>query len=358
MRIAQVSPLWEKVPPPSYGGVESIVSLLTEELVRRGHEVTLFASGDSTTCAKLESVYPRALRSDKMADKYEIYGKKNIDRVYNQADNFDIIHSHLGCEEMVYANIYTKRVKTPTIQTIHGAFTSHSRQMFAQVGALPLVSISNAQRDQELKLNYTSTIYNGIDPTAYIFQPQRKNPPYLAFLGRMSPEKGPHLAIAIAKQSGLPLKMAGKIDVVDKDFFEEQIQPHLDGEQIEYIGETNHEDKVSLLGNALATLFPITWQEPFGLVMIESMVTGTPVIAINLGSAGEVIAEGKTGFVCDTVEDCVQAVEKVKTLNRQDCHNHVLENFTAEKMTDQYEALYQKILTKKPLEITSCLNVA
>jgi glycosyltransferase involved in cell wall biosynthesis len=340
MRIAQVAPLWEQVPPPAYGGTELVVSLLTEELVNRGHDVTLFASGDSTTQAKLESVHPRALRLDNSVKDPNIYDMLNMSRVYEQADKFDIIHSHVGCVALPYTNL----VKTPTVHTLHGIFTNDNKKLFTHVRQQPFISISNSQRDQSLGLNYVATVYNGIAPNTYNFYPQPENPPYLAFLGRMSPEKGAHLAIEIAQRSGWHLKMAGKVDSVDLEYFEQKIRPHIDGTQIEFLGEANHQQKSELMGGAVATLFPITWREPFGLVMIESMVTGTPVIAMNLGSASEVIAHGVSGFLCQNVDECIDAIVNAAQLNRHACRDHVLINFTAKRMADSYEAVYQKIL--------------
>lgn len=342
MRIAQIAPLWEQVPPGTYGGTELIVSLLTEELVQRGHEVTLFASGDSKTLAKLESVHPQALRTDESIREYAIYDMLNMNQVYKQAHRFDIIHSHVGCVAMSYADL----VNTPTVHTLHGIFTLDNEKMFAHIRDQPFVSISNSQRETKLGLNYVSTIYNGIDPDTYPFYPHPDEPPYLAFLGRISPEKGTHLAIAIAQQTGWHLKIAGKIDPVDVNYFNEQIKPHIDGQQIEFLGEANHQQKSVLMGGAVATLFPITWQEPFGLVMIESMVTGTPVIAMKLGAASEVIVSGETGFLCETVADCIAALDQVRTLDRSACRQHVLNHFTTERMTDEYELVYQRILTE------------
>jgi len=343
MRIAQIAPLWEQVPPPAYGGSELVVSLLTEELVRRGHDVTLFASGDSTTHAKLESVHPKALRLDTSVKDYNIYDMLNMSRVYERADDFDIIHSHVGCVAMPYSTL----VKTPTVHTLHGIFTPDNEKMFRHVRNQPFISISNSQRDHRLGLNYLDTVYNGIDPNTYEFHAQPDHPPYLAFLGRMSPEKGAHLAIEIAKKSGWHLKMAGKVDAVDLTYFEQEIKPHIDGSQIEFLGEANHQQKSILMGGAVATLFPITWKEPFGLVMIESMVTGTPVIAISLGSAPEVIAHGRTGFLCQNVEECIASIDLAAQLDRRVCRDHVLINFSAKRMADGYEAVYQKILAEK-----------
>jgi len=343
MRIAQVAPLWERVPPPAYGGIELVVGLLTDELVRRGHEVTLFASGDSISLAKLESVHPRALRLDSNVREYGIYEMLQMSRVYEQASEFDIIHSHMGCVALPYGNL----VKTPTVHTLHGIFTPDNEKMFTHARRQPYVSISDAQREPRLDLNCVATVYNGIDLTTYDFYPEPQDPPYLAFLGRISPEKGTHLAIEIAKRSGWRLKMAGKVDVVDVDYYEQQIKPHIDGKQIEYLGETDHEQKSALIGGAVATLFPITWREPFGLVMIESMAAGTPVIAMALGSTTEVIAHGKTGFLCNNVDEFVEAIDQVAQLNRNDCREHVSKHFSVQKMTAGYEAVYQQVLAKR-----------
>ena len=343
MRIAQVAPLWERVPPPAYGGIELVVGLLTDELVRRGHEVTLFASGDSITLAKLESVHSQALRLDSTVKEYGIYEMQQMSRVYEKASEFDIIHSHVGCAALPYGNL----VKTPTVHTLHGIFTPDNEKMFTHARSQPYISISDAQREPRLNLNCVATVYNGIDTSTYEFHEKPQDPPYLAFLGRISPEKGTHLAIEIAKRSGWRLKMAGKVDVVDVDYYEQEIKPHIDGKQIEYLGEADHAQKNELIGGAVATLFPITWREPFGLVMVESMVTGTPVIAIELGSASEVIVHGKTGFLCHSVDECVEAIDKATQLNRNDCREHVLKYFSVERMTDGYEAVYQKVLAER-----------
>jgi len=343
MRIAQVAPLWERVPPPAYGGIELVVGLLTDELVRRGHEVTLFASGDSISLAKLESVHPQALRLDPTIKEYGIYEMLQMSRVYEKASEFDIIHSHMGCAALPY----TKLVKTPTVHTLHGIFTPDNEKMFTHARSQPYVSISDAQREPRLDLNCVATVYNGIDLSTYKFHEKPQDPPYLAFLGRISPEKGTHLAIEIAKRSGWRLKMAGKVDVVDVKYFEQEIKPLIDGKQIEYLGEANHEQKNELIGGAVATLFPITWREPFGLVMVESMAAGTPVIAMNLGSTSEVIAHGKTGFLCHNVDEFIQAIDKAAQLNRYACREHVMNHFSVQRMTDGYEAVYQQILAER-----------
>jgi glycosyltransferase involved in cell wall biosynthesis len=343
MRIAQVSPLWERVPPPAYGGTELVVSLLTDELVRRGHEVTLFASGDSITLANLESTYPRALRLDAGVKEPMIYEMLQLSQVYERADEFDIIHSHMGCAALPY----TRLVKTPTVHTMHGIFTPDNEKMFVHAHNQPYVSISDSQREPKLGLNYVATVYNGIDVDSYEFHEKPQEPPYLAFLGRLSHEKGAHLAIDIAKRSGFQLKMAGKIDVVDVNYYEELIKPHIDGEQIQFLGEANHVQKNALMGGAVATLFPITWREPFGLVMVESMASGTPVVAMELGSAREVIAHGETGFLCNSVEECVEALQQVSQISRLTCRQHVDRHFSVRRMVDGYEAVYQAQIAKR-----------
>ena len=338
MKIAQVAPLWEQVPPLTYGGIELVVSHLTDELVLRGHDVTLFASGDSQTLARLEAIHPRALRLDSDIKQKLMYEILETSQVYQQAEEFDIIHSHVGVWALSLANM----VSTPTVHTLHGSFTKDDSKVFTFYRTQPYISISNEQR--QVDLNYVSTVYNGIKIEDYPFIAQPQDPPYLAFLGRFSPEKGPQHAIAIAKQTGWHLKMAGKVDVVDTEFFEQEIAPQIDGQQIEFLGEINHAEKTELLGNAAITLFPIAWCEPFGLVMIESMATGTPVIGMNLGSVREVIAHGVSGFICPSYEEMAAMIPFALELNRQSCREYVESNFTVTQMVDGYEAVYKKIL--------------
>ena len=341
MRIAQVAPLWERVPPFRYGGIELIVSLLSDELVRRGHEVTLFASGDSITIGNLKSVHDQALRLDPDIREPGLYEQMMLSEVYRGAHHFDIIHSHVGCAALPYCGF----VKTPTVHTMHGIFTPDNEKMFRQFAWQPYISISEAQREPRLGLNYIHTVYNGIDTAIYPFQATPTQPAYLAFVGRLSPEKGPVQAIKIARATGYPLKMAGKIDAVDRDFYREQIEPLIDGEQIQYLGEVSHEQKVQLLSGATVTLFPVNWREPFGLVMIESMATGTPVIGMALGSVPEVIAHGKTGFVCRSLEKMIEAIPAAIELDRQTCRDYVLSRFSVQSMTNEYEKAYQVALT-------------
>jgi len=341
MRVAQVTPLWEQVPPLAYGGTELVVSLLTEELVRRGHQVTLFASGDSQTGALLEPGCEQALRPlGILPPAYAGYEQRQLGHVFGHARNFDIIHSHMDAAALAH----THRSLTPVVHTLHGSFSVASEQSFGQHRRQNLVSVSNSQQRHELGLNYVATVYNAIAIDQFNFYPQPQDPPYLAFLGRMSEEKGPHLAIAIAKRTGWPLKMAGKVDFENQEFFDREVAPHIDGEQIMYLGEVSQAQKKALIGDATATLFPITWPEPFGLVMVESMASGTPVIAMALGSAPEVVAHGKTGFLCRSVEDCVAAVEQTHQISRQTCRDHVALNFGVGRMVDGYEAVYHKVI--------------
>lgn len=341
MKIAQISPLWEQVPPVTYGGTELVVSRLTDELVRRGHEVTLFASGDSQTLARLEPGHPCALRFDKSIKEPVMYEILHPIKAYEYAAEFDIIHSHVG----VWALNLASKVATPTVHTLHGSFTGDNGKVFRHHHNQNYVSISESQR--LLNINYVATVYNGISVEQFPFYEKPQEPPYLAFLGRFSPEKGPQHAIAIAKKTGWRLKMAGKVDVVDKKFFEQEIAPHIDGKQIEFVGELNHVQKAEFLGNASVTLFPITWCEPFGLVMAESMAVGTPVIARAMGSVPEVIANGETGYVCNTYEDMAAMIPKALELSRHKCREHVEQNFSVARMVDGYEAVYEKLLGER-----------
>jgi glycosyltransferase involved in cell wall biosynthesis len=343
MRIAQIAPLWERVPPPAYGGIELIVGLLTDELVKRGHDVTLFASGDSITRAKLSAVHPQALRLDPNVRECAIYEMLQLAQVYERAGEFDLIHSHVGCSALPY----TRLTKTPTVHTLHGIFTPDNQKMYGYAKAQPYVSISDAQREPKLGLNCVATVYNSIDVASHQFFPTPDEPAYLAFLGRISPEKGPKQAIEIAKATGIPLKMAGKIDPVDVEFFDREVKPLIDGEFIQFLGEADHEMKNNLMGRAIATLFPIQWREPFGLVTIESMAAGTPVIAMGLGAVPEILAHGYSGFICHTVAECIAAVSQIPSISRSACREYVENNFGVDSMTNGYEAVYRAVLAEK-----------
>lgn len=341
LRIAQICPLWERVPPPTYGGIELVVSGLTDELVRRGHEVTLFASGDSTTLARLVATSPRAVRLDPQVQTYLVYELMALGEVAAQADQFDLIHSHLEYAAHPFAELIT----TPMVHTLH-TLKFDQRKLFRRYRHHAYISISNSQQTLEPSLHFLGTVYNGIDLTTHPFYPDPQDPPYLAFVGRMSPEKGPNHAIAVAQQTGLRLKMAGKVDDPIRPFFEAEVLPHVDGEQIAYLGEVTHDQKVALLGQAVATLCPVTYEEPFGLVMIESMCAGTPVIGYGLGAVPEVIHHGQTGFVCNSYAEMAERVSDLDTIERSFCRQWVTERFSIAQMVNGYEALYRQVLER------------
>ncbi|MBD1915043.1 MULTISPECIES: glycosyltransferase family 4 protein [Cyanophyceae] len=341
MKIAQITPLWERVPPLAYGGTEMVVSLLTEELTRRGHQVTLFASGDSQTQSRLVPGCHRALRSLGLLPlEYASYEQRQLENVFQSAGEFDLIHSHMDLAALPYAHLSP----TPVVHTLHELLTPAFEKIFRQYRQQNLVTVSRSQQRPEVGLNYIAAIYNAIAIDQFDFYPLPQEPPYLAYLGRMSEEKGPHLAIEIAKRSGCRLKMAGKIEFEDQTFFEQQVAPLIDGQQIEFLGEVTQPQKKALIGHATATLFPITWPEPFSLGMAESMASGTPVIALAIGSAPELVVDGKTGFLCHSVDDCIDAVAQVHRLSRRACREHVEVNFSVERMVDGYEAVYRQLV--------------
>ena len=345
MRIAQVAPLYEAVPPALYGGTERVVSLLTEELVRRGHEVTLFASGDSVTSARLVSVTPRALRLD--VTSRELLAAeliRQLDLVFRAAAEFDLIHCHVDYLAFPFAGL----VATPTLHTVHGRLDlPYLRPIFRQFTHVPLVSISDAQRAPlaDLGVTWAGTVHHGLAPESLPFAPEPGE--YLAFLGRLSPEKQPDVAVEVARRAGLPLRIAAKIDATDREYFERVVAPLLDDPLIEFIGEIGDADKAAFLGGALALLFPIDWPEPFGLVMIESMACGTPVIARPCGSVPEVVRPGVSGFVADTVPELVDAVKRIDTIDRARCRRDFEERFSVTHMVDGYEALYRRACARR-----------
>ncbi|MBD2101092.1 glycosyltransferase family 4 protein [Leptolyngbya sp. FACHB-261] len=343
MWIAQIAPLWEPVPPSGYGGVELAVSLLTEELVRRGHEVTLFASGDSKTRATLCAPCSYSLRQDSGVKDYRAFEVLQLSQAYGKLHQFDILHSHVDHSALALAEL----VKTPTLHTLHHMFTPETELVFNQFAHQPYVSVSEAQRNPCPRLNYISTVHNGIDPAAYPFRATAQRPAYLAFVGRMSREKGPHLAIQVAKEAGLPLLMAGKVDASNRDFFHDVLHPQIDGKQITYLGEVSRAEKNELLGGALATLCPITRPQPFGLGMIESMACGTPVLAMRQGAAPELVAHGQTGFLANEVTEMVDFIGPASLLSRANCREHVVNQFSVQRMVDRYEAAYRQVIDER-----------
>jgi glycosyltransferase involved in cell wall biosynthesis len=344
MKIVQIAPFEERVPPIKYGGTELIVYNITEELIKRGHEVYLIASGDSETSAQLFPVFPTSIRKIpeaqdvKVRDAMKFIGTGKALKFLKEI-KADVIHNHLGWRFLPFADFTT----CPVVTTLHGPLDVPYMQFFhKQFSQANFVSISNSQRKPLPALNYVSTVYNGIDISKLEFNEKPKD--YFAFLGRMSPEKGPVQAIQIAKLAGVKLKMAAKVDAVDQDYFKKEVEPLIDGKQIEFIGEIGPEEKSDFLKNAIGLLAPIQWEEPFGLFFVEAMACGAPVIACNRGSVPEIVKDKKTGIIIETIEDGVEAIKNIDKINRMDCRKQVEENFTVEKMVDGYEKVYEKIL--------------
>ena len=339
MRIAQVSPLWESVPPQRYGGTERVVSYVTEELVRLGHDVVLFASGDSRTTARLEPICPRAFRLDPGPHHRDASLVTLMERAFGDAEEFDIIHSHLD----VLGFPFMRRCHRPTVATLHGRLDlPELAPVFDEFTELPVVSISNAQRRPFPWANWQATIYHGLPKNLYTFSPRSGR--YLAFLGRLAPEKRPDHAIKLATRIGLPLRIAAKVDPADRDYFHAEIEPLLDNPLVEYLGEITDAEKNDFLGDALAVVCPFDWPEPFGLVFIEALACGTPVLAYRRGSVPEILDDGETGFVCDDLSDLMKAVERVSEIDRRRCRDAFEESFTVERMVQDYLAVYEEVI--------------
>ena len=338
MRIAQVAPLVESVPPKHYGGTERIVAYLTEELVRSGHKVTLFASGDSVTSAELVPVCRQSFRQNKRATDYLSREVLLMDHVMQRAGEFDVIHFHTGCLHYLISRYLT----VPHVTTLHGRLdTSELLRLYERFREMPMISISNAQRAPWRCANWQATIYHGLPHNLLRFHPKAGR--YLAFLGRASPEKRVDRAIEIAKQTRIPLKISAKVDPADRRYFKREIEPLLNDPHIEWLGEISDKDKDEFLGNAYALLFPIDWPEPFGLVMIESMACGTPVIAYAHGSVAEVMDDGVTGFVVNDMEQAVKATRCVGDLSRARCREVFEKRFVASRMAGDYIDVYTRL---------------
>jgi glycosyltransferase involved in cell wall biosynthesis len=338
LRIAQVAPLHESVPPRLYGGTERVVSYLTEELVRQGHRVTLFASGDSSTCADLVPGCERALRLDPRRPAGGALHTIMIEEVFKRAATFDIIHCHTDTIHLSLA----RRCPVPVLTTLHGRLDLVGLDnLHREFADLPLVSISDAQRAPLPTASWAATVHHGLP--AELHAPTYTPGRYLAFLGRISPEKGVDRAIAIAQRSNMPLHIAAKVDDADREYFATYIKPLLSRPQIQFVGEIDENDKTSFLGGAMALLFPIDWPEPFGLAMIEAMACGTPVIAFRRGSVPEVVNPGETGFIVDTIEEAVEAVPKAHHLDRRRCRQVFEQRFSAERMALSYCEVYSRI---------------
>ncbi len=338
MRIAQVAPLMEAVPPRTYGGTERVVHYLTEELVRQGHDVTLFASGDSRTSADLVAVIQRSIRNHSQHCDPTIWHQRQLMEVLRMADKFDIVHFHTDFSHFSVL----RYLQTPHITTLHGRLDLPDFQVvFQEFPDMPVVSISDSQRRPIPNANWMATVYNGTPTANFTFQPTPSCDEYFAFVGRFSPEKGPLRAIEIARRLGIKLKLAAKVDKVDVDYFEQQIRPHLSDPLIQYIGEVDECEKNRLLGGAKALLFPIDWPEPFGLVMTESMACGTPVIAFRNGSVAEVMSEGISGFIVENIDQAVEAAGNAERIDRQGCRTYFESRFSVESMAERYLEVYE-----------------
>lgn len=338
MRIAEVAPLAETVPPARYGGTERVVSYLTEELVRQGHDVTLFASGDSHTTARLLAPRPRAQRAREHSMDSLPYEVLMLEQVCQHADEFDVIHFHTDFVHFPLA----RRESFTAVTTPHGRLDIPSlAPLYREFGELPLVSISDAQRRPLPEANWQATIYHGLPPDLYRVQPSKGE--YLAFLGRLSPEKRVDYAVEVAKRTGMPLKVAAKVDPADEEYYRAIARPVMNHPLVEYVGEIADHEKQEFLGGAHALLFTIDWPEPFGLVMIEAMACGTPVVAHRRGSVPEVIDEGVTGFIVDDLDHAAAAVERVGGIRRRQCRQVFEARFSAGRMARDHVAVYQRL---------------
>lgn len=342
MKIAQVAPLWESVPPKLYGGTERIVSYVTEELVRMGHDVTLFASGDSQTAARLEGICSHALRLNTGIFNRDAPMTMLMEKSFGTTDDFDIVHSHLDFLGFPLG----RRSVVPVVTTLHGRLDLPELEpVFREYVEMPLVSISDAQRRPLPWANWQATIHHGLPHDLYTFHPGSDG--YLAFLGRISPEKRPDHAIEIAKLTGLPLRIAAKVDPADLQYFRSEIEPLLDHPLIEFLGEISDVQKNEFVGNAMALVCPYDWPEPFGLVLIEALACGTPVLAYRRGSIPEIIDDGITGFVCETLNDMADAITRLPLIDRTRCRASFDARFTADRMARDYVALYEHIVQER-----------
>jgi glycosyltransferase involved in cell wall biosynthesis len=352
MRIAQAAPPFERVPPRAYGGTERVVHTLTEELVKRGHEVTLFASGDSLTSAELCPVVERALwHCEPPYDDLAPFWSVVLGRLWQRVGEFDVVHSHLDCFGFPFA----RAAPRPVVTTLHGRLDLPELQpLFREIGDVPLVSISDAQRGPVAWARFLATVHHGIELPEYAPGPGRGG--YLAFLGRVSPTKGLDAAIRVARRVGMPLKIGARLPLRDghapdawrdRQYYQEVVCPLLDGPGVEFVGEVGGVEKRELLGDAAALLFPIAWPEPFGLVMPESLACGTPVIALRQGSVPEVLDHGRTGFVCDDEDGMIEAVGRLGEIDREHCRAEAERRFSPAAMAQLYERVYEQLVSPR-----------
>jgi glycosyltransferase involved in cell wall biosynthesis len=350
LRIAQVAPLAESVPPRLYGGTERVIAWLTDELLELGHDVTLFASGDSVTRATLVPVWPRSLRLGRPRSDPNAALAALLDMVAYHADDFDVIHCHI---DWVHLPLL-ERLSVPFLTTMHGRLDLPGLPAVARrFPRAPFVSISDDQRTVLAEANWLGTVYNGL-PTDSL-RPRYDSGGYLAFLGRLAPEKGPHVAIRLAHAANLPLRIAAKVPRGERGYFKEQLEPLIDGEQIQLAGEIDDRGKQDFLSNAAALLFPIDWPEPFGLVMIEAMACGTPVIAYRRGSVSEVVEDGVTGFIVDDEQGALQAINRLPQLDRRRVRAEFERRFTARRMAEDYVRHYQMLAARSAKQAARCI---
>ena len=341
MRILQIAPLWETVPPPAYGGTEAVVHLLVEELVRQGHDVTLCASGDSTTSARLRSCYPVSLRTADGIECPTVYAWQHAALSLKDASRYDIIHNHAGEDVMALSHLVHN---VPILTTMHCLVTPDTKIVWDSYEGY-YSTISWSQRNGMPPIRggtFAGVAYNGIDVDSFPFQTEKGG--YLLFLSRMSEEKGPHLAIEVARRTGRRLVMAGKVDDKDREFYTSVVEPLIDGEQVIFLGEADGALKRDLYRAAFCVLMPIMWEEPFGLVLAEAMACGTPVIIFDRGAAAELVEHGKTGFLVDNVDEMAQAVDRVSLIDPAYCRAHVKQRFDAPVMARRYVDIYKSIL--------------
>jgi glycosyltransferase involved in cell wall biosynthesis len=339
MRIAQVAPLIESVPPAGYGGTERVVSYITEELVRQGHEVTLFASGDSQTTARLVAGTPRALRLEDDVIDPLAHMVVQLEQVAAEASSFDVIHWHLD----YFHFPMSRRLGVPQLTTLHGRLDIPDIQpVYREFGDMPLVSISMDQRAPLPQARWAGLVHHGLPPDE--FTPSYETGRYLAFLGRISPEKRADRAIEVARLAGLPLKIGAKVDDADREYFTKHIEPMLEADHVEFVGEVAGQEKADLLRHAAALIFPIDWAEPFGLVMIEAMACGTPVIANRIGSVPEVVDNGVSGYIVRSTKEAAAAVRRVGQLSREQVRASFERRFTVERMTRNYVDIYERLI--------------
>ncbi|KPJ73385.1 hypothetical protein AMJ48_01335 [Parcubacteria bacterium DG_74_1] len=337
MRIAQIAPIWIPVPPYTYGGTELVISWLCDELTRKGHQVTLFATSDSRTLANLVPVWPQSLWRAKLKSPHAVFSLL-YEKLFSLQGQFDIIHDH--CE--FYTVPYSKFLKPPVVTTLHHPLTEEATILYKKFSNINYVAISKNQKRHGPGINIVKTIYHGLPPEKYPFNPRPQN--YLLWLSRIGPDKGIAEAIDIAKLSGEKLIISGNILPQYADYFEFRIKPLINGKQIQFVGASDFSKKIELLKNAKGFLFPIRRPEPFGLVVIEAMACGVPVIAYKEGSMPELIKDGETGFLVNSKEEAIDAVKKINKIKRIDCHHYMVKKFTLRKMVNKYEALYNTII--------------